>query len=85
VLVRDPPSFYHTTGRRAVVLPRDLAFLAPTAARYGVSCAVLEGAGIARFDAALASGRLVGWRGVLRTAVYGQPLALFCREREEQP
>jgi hypothetical protein len=67
------------------VLPRDLIFLAPTAARYGVSCAVLEGAGIARFDAALASGRLVGWRGVLRTAVYGQRLALFCREREEQP
>ena len=85
VLVRDPPSFYHTTGRRAVVLPRDLAFMTPTAARYGVSCAVLEGAGIARFDEALAAGRLVGWLGVLRTVVADQPLALFCHERKEQP
>jgi hypothetical protein len=85
VLVRDPPSFYHTTGRRAVMLPRDLAFLTPTAARYGAGCAVLEGAGIARFDAALAFGRLVGWRGVLRTVVADQPLALFCYERKEQP
>jgi hypothetical protein len=82
VLVRDPPSFYHATGRRAVVLPRDLAFLAPTAARYGAGCAVLEGPGIARFEDALASGRLVGWRGVLRVEAQGQPLALFCCERE---
>jgi hypothetical protein len=85
VLVRDPPSFYHTTSRRAVVLPSDLSFLAPTAARYAAGCAVLEGAGIARFDAALAAGRLVGWRGVLRTVVADQPLALFCYERKEQP
>lgn len=85
VLVRDPPSFYHTTGRRAVVLPRDLAFLVSTADRYGAGCAVLEGAGITRFDAALAAGRLVGWRAVLRTEALGQTLALFCREREEQP
>jgi hypothetical protein len=46
---------------------------------------VLEGAGIARFDEALAAGRLVGWRGVLRTVVADQPLALFCHERKEQP
>jgi len=84
VLVRDPPSFYHATGRRAVVLPRDLAFLAPTAARYGAGCAVLEGPGIARFEGALAFGLLVDWRSVLRTDALGQPLALFCHEREEK-
>jgi hypothetical protein len=82
VLVRDPPSFYYTTGRRAVVLPRDLAFLTPTAARYAAGCAVLEGPGITRFDEALASNQLVGWRAALRTEAHGQPLALFCRERE---
>jgi len=85
VLVRDPPSFYHATGRRAVVLPRDLAFLPPTAARYGAGCAVLEGPGITRFEGALASGMLVGWRGVLRMDARGQPLALFCRESEGKP
>jgi len=84
VLVRDPPSFYHATGRRAVVLPRDLASLTPTAARYGAGCAVLEGPGIARFEGALASGLLVDWRSVLRTDALGQPLALFCHEREEK-
>jgi hypothetical protein len=85
VLVRDPPSFYHATGRLAVVLPRDLAFLTPTAARYGAGCAVLEGPGITRFEGALASGMLVGWRGVLRMDARGQPLALFCRESEGKP
>jgi len=85
VLVRDPPSFYHATGRRAVVLPRDLDFLTPTAARYGAGCAVLEGPGITRFEGALASGMLVGWHGVLRMDAQGQPLALFCRESEGKP
>lgn len=85
ILVRDPPSFQHVTGRRAIVLPRDLAFLTPTADRYSASCAVLEGAGIARSDEALVSGRLAGWRGVLRTEARGQPLVLLCREREGKP
>jgi hypothetical protein len=85
VLVRDPPSFYHATGRRAVVLPRDLAFLAPTAARYGADCAVLEGPGIARFERALAAGLLIGWREMLRHTEPSQSLALFCHEKEKPP
>ena len=79
VLVRDPPSFYHATGRRAVVLPRDLDFLAPTADRYGVRCAILEDAGIARLRAAQAAGRLTAWQEVMTTSGRASA-ALFCRE-----
>jgi hypothetical protein len=78
VLVRDPPSFYHATGRRAVVLPRDLAFLEPTADRYGVRCAILEDAGIGRLRAAQAEGRLTAWHEVM-TAGGRASAALFCR------
>ena len=79
VLVRDPPSFYHATGRRAVVLPRDLAFLTPTADRYGVRCAILEDAGIERLRAAQTEGGLTEWREVM-TASGRSSAALFCRE-----
>ncbi len=79
VLVRDPPSFYRATGRRAVVLPRDLAFLDPTADRYGVRCAILEDAGIERLRAAQTEGGLTEWREVM-TATGRSSAALFCRE-----
>jgi len=79
VLVRDPPSFHHATGRRAVVLPRDLAFLVPTADRYGVRCAILEDVGIERLRAAQAERRLTEWQEVM--AARGRSNAvLFCRE-----
>jgi len=78
VLVRDPPSFYHVTGRQAVVLPRDLAFLPPTAARYGVRCAILEDAGRARLRTAQTVGDLTEWQEVM--TVSGRAHAtLFCR------
>ena len=79
VLVRDSPSFYHTSGRQAVVLPRDLAFLVPTADRYGVRCAILEDAGIERLRAAQTEGGLTEWREVM-TATGRSSAALFCRE-----
>jgi len=79
VLVRDSPSFYHTSGRQAVVLPRDLAFLTPTADRYGVRCAILEDAGIERLRTALTEGRLTEWREIM-TASGRSSAALFCRE-----
>ena len=79
VLVRDPPSFYHATGRRAVVLPRDLAFLAPTADRYGVRCAILEDVGIERLRTAQAEGRLTEWQEVMAASGRSNA-ALFCRE-----
>ena len=79
VLVRDPPSFHHATGRRAVVLPRDLAFLASTAVRYGARCAMLEDAGIERLRVAQTKGRLTEWQEVM--AASGRSNAvLFCRE-----
>jgi hypothetical protein len=79
VLVRDPPSFYHATGRRALVLPRDLAFLTPTADRYGVRCAILEDAGVERLRSAQAAGRLTEWQAVM--AANGRSNAvLFCQE-----
>ena len=80
LLVRDPPSFYHITDRRAVVLPRDLAFLTPTADRYGVRCAILEDVGIERLRMAQAEGRLTEWREIM-TASGRASAALFCRER----
>jgi len=79
VLVRDPPSFYHATGRRAVVLPRDLAFLDPTANRYGVRCAILEDAGIGRLRVAQDEGHLTEWQEAM-TASGRSNAALFCRE-----
>lgn len=79
VLVRDPPSFYRATGRRAVVLPRDLAFLDPTADRYGVRCVILEDVGIEHLRAAQTAGGLTEWREVM-TASGRSSAALFCRE-----
>ncbi len=78
VLVRDPPSFYHATGRRAVVLPRDLAFLAPTADRYGVRCAILEDVGVRRLRSAQAEGRLTEWQAVMAASERSNVI-LFCR------
>ena len=69
VLVRDPLSFYHATGRQAVVLPHDLAFLTPTADRYGVRYAILEDAGIERLRAAQAEGGLTEWHEVMTARV----------------
>jgi hypothetical protein len=79
ILVRDPPSFYHVTGRRAVVLPRDLTFLDLTANCYGVRCAILEDAGIARLRRAQAEEGLTEWQEVM-TASGRSNVALFCRE-----
>lgn len=79
MLVRDPPTFYHLTGRRAVVLPRDLAFMQIAADRYGVRCAILEDAGIARLRAARAAGQMTAWREVMTTDGRAQT-ALFCRD-----
>jgi hypothetical protein len=79
VLVRDPPTFYHATGRRAVVLPRDLAFLDPTANRYGVRCAILEDACIGRLRVAQDEGHLTEWQEAM-TASGRSNAALFCRE-----
>jgi len=79
VLVRDPPLFYYATGRRAVVLPRDLAFLVPTADRYGVHCAILEDVGVSRLRTAQAEGDLTEWQEVM-TASGRSSAALFCRE-----
>ena len=78
VLVRDPLSFYHATGRRAVVLPRDLAFLIPTASRYGVRCAILEDAGVRRLRSARAAGRLTEWQEVMAASECPNVI-LFCR------
>jgi hypothetical protein len=78
VLVRDPPSFNHATGRRAVVLPRDLAFLDPTASRYGVRCAILEDAGIERLRRAQAEEGLTEWQEVMTASGRGH-VTLFCR------
>ena len=79
VLVRDPPSFYWVTHRRAVVLPRDPAYLQLIAERFQARCALFEDAGIGRFRAAQAEGQLTGWREVTTTSGRSNA-ALFCRE-----
>jgi hypothetical protein len=78
VLVRDPPTFYHGAGRRAVVLPRDLAFLTATADRYGVQCAILEDAGVERLRSAQAAGCLTEWQAVMAASERSNVI-LFCR------
>jgi hypothetical protein len=59
------------------VLPRDLAFLAPTADRYGVRCAILEDAGVGRLRSAQAAGRLTEWQEVMAASERSNVI-LFC-------
>jgi hypothetical protein len=84
-LVRDPPSFYALTGRRAVMLSRELAFLAPTVERYGARCAIVEDAGIVRWRAAQGDGRLTAWEMRLHAYMPAAEVALFCQARDERP
>jgi len=86
VVVVDPPSFYGTTGRWAVVAPTDgLASLEAVADLFGARFLVLESDHAAPYDEAYRSGQLPGWQTCVRFEdALGKAVWLLERVEAEQ-
>ncbi|MDQ7029551.1 MAG: hypothetical protein Q9O62_07115 [Ardenticatenia bacterium] len=87
VLVVDPPSFYGTTGRWAVVIPADgPVALERVADLFGARFLVLESDHASPYEEAYRSGQLDGWQTCLRLEdALGKPVWLLRRVPAGQP
>ena len=83
VMVVDPPSFYGTTGRWAIVIPTDgLSALNRAADLFNARFLVLERDHSTVYDDAYETGQLKGWRQRARFEdALGHPVWLFEREK----